>query len=54
MAEKILRVLESQAFADWYGPGGKFDDFIRGEDGQTPWQEQQAEILKQIKKKFRL
>lgn len=29
MEEKILNVLEKQRFADWYGDGGRFDNYLR-------------------------
>ena len=45
LAKHILRVLSTQSFADWYGDGGDFDNFIRGER-RCP---SSAEILKHIK-----
>ncbi len=30
-AKKILNVLESQRFADFYGEGGEFDNYVRME-----------------------
>ena len=40
----VYRMLHTQAFADWYGDGGKFDNHIRGEEGCSD----KAGILKNI------
>jgi hypothetical protein len=48
IAIRILNRLESQKFADWYNPGGKFDDYITGELKAPTKQE----ILNEIEKMF--
>jgi hypothetical protein len=54
-AKQILRLLETQRFANWYNDGGRFDYYIRGEypDGD-PRQPTQESILEDIKKMFQL
>lgn len=48
---QILTVLSGQDFHDWYTT--KFEDFIGGEDGQTPYTEQKENICRDIRKIFR-
>lgn len=48
---QILTVLSGQDFNDWYTT--KFEDFIGGQDGVTPYTEQKENICRDIAKIFR-
>jgi hypothetical protein len=52
-AENILRVLENQRFADWYGPDGKFDSYIRVDHPKGhPEHVSKENILEDIERMF--
>lgn len=46
--EKILDVLSSQKFYDWYCDGGRFDNYIRGEENAPS----RDDVLQDIEKFF--
>ncbi len=53
-AEAILNILEKQRFADFYGDGGRFDNYIRVEFPEGhPKHINKTEILKDIKNLFK-
>ena len=47
IAKKILKVISKQDFAEWYGDGGEFEQYISGEN-TIP----EKEILKWIQENF--
>ncbi len=55
LAEQILHRLESQRFADWYQPGGRFDTYITVEYPKgNPQHVSKDDILQDIKSLFGL
>ena len=52
IAEQILRGLESQKFADWYGDGGTFEGYISGDAKYLEKLPTKETILRDIEKMF--
>jgi len=50
IAQRILAVLQRNTFANWYGPGGRFDEWI-SDDISAP---SENEILEDIERMFNL
>jgi hypothetical protein len=48
---QLITIFSGQDFEKWYS--GKFEDFIGGVDGKTPYDEQKADICKDIEKLFK-
>lgn len=52
-AEKILRILENQKFADWYGLDGRFDSYVRVDHPKGhPEHVSKENVLEDIKRIF--